>query len=371
MDYNLSTSSGTITLPSQSTLLYKGLKLVGRDSKDWNEPIQQNFVTLVDKVETKMDKVVNQHLIPDVADTYTLGSEDKPFKDLYVGANSFYVNGQKVISDDGGTIVISADDDRNIQIKAKGDGNIEFFPSGTGNLKFKGTVEIATGKMLKTSDGSTLRLNQSIQVDGDINSSGKINGVTMSELALKTDIPDISGKLDKADQKTLLSQMTNDVGFLTTHQDISALANAETVANDISRAIAGVRGGVLATHDTLAKLKTDYERLIDALRVEINAINNLLSSDDATLDTFQEIVSFVKANKRILDSMSVATEYNYGWMSASDKVKLNAIESEANHYVHPDFHTIEQVEGLTRALDERVAKSTPVSAKVGAGIIIY
>lgn len=50
--YNLSSDVGTITIAESQQLDYKGLKLIGKGTADWNEPIQQNFVTLADMITT-------------------------------------------------------------------------------------------------------------------------------------------------------------------------------------------------------------------------------------------------------------------------------------------------------------------------------
>ena len=371
MDYSLTTSNGTIVLPYASTLVYKGLSLLGRDSVDWNYPLQQNFVTLVDKIDTKMNKVLNQSLIPDTPDAYTLGSPTHPFKDLYVGANSLYVNGQKVIQDDNGTINFTADTDQNVRITTSGVGDIEFLPSGVGNIEMKGTVQITAGKFLRTSDGSELRINNPIKVDGNV-LADSFNGYNLALMALKTEIPNITGKADKTELPTAVSQLLNDVGFLTTHQDISNLAVKSAVDTQVSTAILGVLGGVLSTHNTLSKLKTAYEATDASLQVQINGLSDLLTSDTATLDTFQEVVDFVKANKLTLDSMTTATAFNYGWMSASDKNKIDGIDIGANKYVHPTLHSIATIDGLDTALTSKVPKSVVSAVKVGFdGIIIY
>jgi hypothetical protein len=53
MTYNLVTDTGSLALPSNATVQYKGLDLIGRDSINWNEPIQQNFVAVADELDTK------------------------------------------------------------------------------------------------------------------------------------------------------------------------------------------------------------------------------------------------------------------------------------------------------------------------------
>jgi len=55
MIYNLTSDTGTVVVAPSTTIAYKGLSLIGRDSVDWNQPIQQNFVALADEVDLKAD----------------------------------------------------------------------------------------------------------------------------------------------------------------------------------------------------------------------------------------------------------------------------------------------------------------------------
>jgi hypothetical protein len=63
------------------------------------------------------------NLIPATTDTYTLGSPTHVWQDLYVGPGSIYVNGQKVLEDNSGTIQFSADPNQNISILTNGTGD--------------------------------------------------------------------------------------------------------------------------------------------------------------------------------------------------------------------------------------------------------
>ena len=57
------------------------------------------------------------------------------------------------------------------------------------------------------------------------------------------------------------------------------------------------------------------------LQSKINNILNLLSSDDVSLDEFQEIVNFIKANKNKLDNLSVP---NISGLAEALAEKVNA-----------------------------------------------
>ncbi|MFY4754014.1 hypothetical protein ACOTV2_09595, partial [Aliarcobacter butzleri] len=59
---------------------------------------------------------------------------------------------------------------------------------------------------------------------------------------------------------------------------------------------------LLTSNDTTKPLSANQGRV---LKEFIDAINEILSSDDTTLDELQEIVSFIKQNKSTLDNLSV------------------------------------------------------------------
>lgn len=51
MTYNLKDIDGNaVTIPPLKIMDYKGIQLVGRDTVNWNEPFQQNFIKLVDRI---------------------------------------------------------------------------------------------------------------------------------------------------------------------------------------------------------------------------------------------------------------------------------------------------------------------------------
>jgi len=98
----------------------------------------------------------NQDLLPDADQTRSLGSPSLQWKDVYVGPGSLYVNGQKVLEENAGTIVVSADADQNLQVKTTGTGDIEMVPAGTGVVQLKGTVSVLAGKNLTSSDANPI-----------------------------------------------------------------------------------------------------------------------------------------------------------------------------------------------------------------------
>lgn len=110
---------------------------------------------------------IDTDIVPDGDNTRSLGSASKQWKDVFVGPGSLYVNGQEVVSDDSGTIVMSADIDQNIQIQSKGTGDIEFLPAGTGVIQLKGSMSILAGKNLMSSDGNAISVSDDIDMNGN------------------------------------------------------------------------------------------------------------------------------------------------------------------------------------------------------------
>ena len=105
------------------------------------------------------------NIIPSADNTYDLGSTTKMWKDVYIGPGSLYVNGQKVIEDDSGTIVFSADDNQNMSIQPAGSGDLELDPTGSGVIAIKGPLQIEDGQNITNSAGNAVSFSNNVVVD--------------------------------------------------------------------------------------------------------------------------------------------------------------------------------------------------------------
>lgn len=105
------------------------------------------------------------NIIPSADNTYDLGSSSKMWKDVYIGPGSLYVNGQKVIEDDSGTIVFSADANQNMSIQPSGSGDLELDPTGSGVIAIKGPLQIEDGQNITNSAGNAVSFSNNIVVD--------------------------------------------------------------------------------------------------------------------------------------------------------------------------------------------------------------
>jgi hypothetical protein len=108
---------------------------------------------------------VGGNVVPALDNTYDLGSPTQMWKDIYVGPGSLYVNGQKVLQDESGAIVVSADINENLGLRTSGSGNIEFDPTGTGVVNVKGPLVLEAGANISSADGNGINFSNTVQVD--------------------------------------------------------------------------------------------------------------------------------------------------------------------------------------------------------------
>lgn len=105
------------------------------------------------------------HIVPSADNTYNLGSPTNMWKDIYVGPGSLYVNGQKVLQDESGAIVVSADINENLGLRTSGSGNIELDPTGTGVVNVKGPLVIEAGSNITSADGNAVKFGGAVNAD--------------------------------------------------------------------------------------------------------------------------------------------------------------------------------------------------------------
>ena len=105
------------------------------------------------------------NLIPSANNTYSLGSLSNVWKDVYVGPGSLYVNGQKVLEDNAGTIQFSADINQNISILTTGLGDIEVLSGG--DIQLKSNVVLSAGKVITVAGGGSIEQTSNINMNSN------------------------------------------------------------------------------------------------------------------------------------------------------------------------------------------------------------
>ena len=109
--------------------------------------------------------VVSGNIVPSTSNTYTLGTINNVWKDIFVGPGSLYVNGQKVLQDETGVIIVSASVDNNLGLRTSGSGNIELDPTGTGVVSIKGPLVIQAATNITSADGNAVTFGGAINAD--------------------------------------------------------------------------------------------------------------------------------------------------------------------------------------------------------------
>ena len=163
-------------------------------------------------------EAISGNLIPSITNTYSLGTASKVWKDVYVGPGSLYVNGQKVIEDNSGTITVSADTDQNISIISQGTGDVEL--TAGGDIQLKTDVVLTANKTITSSGG--IKLGSNINANSNsINNlddpvaaqDGATKAYVDAQVATKDALSELSGNSDD------ISEGSTNVYFTNTRAD--------------------------------------------------------------------------------------------------------------------------------------------------------
>ena len=102
------------------------------------------------------------------------------------------------------------------------------------------------------------------------------------------------------------SDLQNDRGFLTEHQDLSGYATKGEIpktASDVGADASGTAENKVSAHNTATDAHNDIRLLVQGLTDRLNA---LADSDDTTLDQMSEVVAYIKSNKSLIDAITTS-----------------------------------------------------------------
>lgn len=144
-----------------------------------------------------------------------------------------------------------------------------------------------------------------------------------------------AASFDEIPSKT--SDLQNDSGFLTEHQDLSNYALKSEIpktAADVGAEASGTAESKVSVHNTATDSHNDIRELISGLT---QRLNTLADSDDTTLDQMSEVVAYIKSNKSLIDAITTSkinvsdiidnltTNVSNKPISAAQGVKLKAL----------------------------------------------
>lgn len=140
--------------------------------------------------------------------------------------------------------------------------------------------------------------------------------VTVDDIPQAVDVPTKLSQLENdsgfitsddipaVDIPTKVSDLTNDSNYITL-SDIPEWAKASSkpsyTAKEVGADAFGTAENAVSTHNTNTSAHSDLRDLISGLSTRLNA---LADSDDTTLDQMSEIVTYIKANKTLIDGIT-------------------------------------------------------------------
>ena len=207
---------------------------------------------------TTIAKFNSTGLIPTVNSNgstgFDLGSSNFQWKDVYVSSGSLYVNGQKVLQDDSGTILLTADADQGLTMKTTGTGvstvqseagvNLTTTSSAditlqtaSGQIELNGDIIIQQGKTISTSNSSALTFSDPVTFSSTV--SGLTNIANDLTISGGNDLT-VTGNLTVSGTQTIVNTET-----VTIDDNILVLNNNQTGTPSENAGIEVERGDAL------------------------------------------------------------------------------------------------------------------------------
>ena len=293
------------------------------------------------------------NIIPSADNTYDLGSSSKTWRDVYVGPGSLYVNGQKVLEDSSGTIVVSADSNQNVSVQTSGSGDVELDPTGTGVIQIKGTLQVEDGQNITNSAGNAISFGNNITVDQIASKSTDTNlvlsGNGTGNVTLNDNVA-ITGDLTVSGTTTTVNSET-----ISLADNVIALnSNFTSGSPTEDSGISITRGG--STAKTLLWDETNDKWTVGSETFVAGTFEGALSGNSTTASALSSAVTVGLSG----DASGSAT-----FTSAGDTATISVTIADDSHN-----HVIANVDGLQAALDTKYESGDNISVgTVASGAI--
>lgn len=245
------------------------------------------------------------HILPTVDSDGTtgfdLGSTAAKWRDLYLSQGSLYINNQKVLQDDSGTIIVRADEDQSMTVKTTGTGILTLDSDVSVNFAanlnvIAGAKILGNGDEVVFGDGADMDNNRIINVGTPVDGTDAVNKnyVDQSVTNLVNGAP---GALDTLNE--LANALGDDANF------------AASVASDL----AAINTDIAGNTSDIATLQAD----VASADADIQALSATSTSHVAAIATAQTDITALQ--------QSVAT--NASDISANSTAVTNAIATAA------------------------------------------
>ena len=301
---------------------------------------------------------VDANIVPTTDVTYDLGSSSKQWRDIYVGPGSLYVNGQQVVSDNSGTITVSADDDQNVSLQTGGSGDIELDATGTGNIQIKAPMQIQASNAISSSDGNAIQFSNSIDVDAIESRSADTNLVLTGNGTGNVTVNDslsVTGDLTVSGTTTTVNSETISLADNIIALNSNFTSGSPTEDTGISVTRGGSASKTLLWDETNDKWTVGSETFVAATfegALTGNVTGNVTGSSGST--TGNAATATALANSRTIGLSGDVS--GSGSFDGTGNLTITATIADDSHN-----HTIANVDGLQAALDLKYDSGDNVS----------
>ena len=300
------------------------------DQKGVNKMAQRKFIIdggfkTDDASELLANLTMGGHILPNVDSNgstgFDLGSTTAKWRDLYLSEGSLFINNQKVLQDDSGTIVVSADEDQGLTVKTTGTGVLALQSATTVNVN--GTLQIATGNNITDSAGNAVSFGDKIDMNnnlvtniGTAVASNDAANKSYVDSAISNLVNGAPGAMDTLNE--LANAMGDDANFSTTVTNSIATNSADIVTanTNIATNAADIATNTVAIASNLTAINTKTnEAYVDA-QMALNVTASNTYADQAEADA-----------KAYTDTRETAI--NTAW-AAADSAQTSALQTYAD-----------------------------------------
>ena len=292
-----STAGGTemATKASVDTLSTDTLKDADNDTTVKVEASSDSDEILFTAAGTQVAKFTATGLIPMVNSNGTtgfdLGGTSAKWRDLYLSEGSLYIDGQKVLQSDSGTILVQADSDQGLTVKTTGTGQSTVqsaagvnltttstaditLTTASGQIEFNGDMIVNAGKSITSSNASAITFGSALSVSGTVTGTTFIGAVTGAVTGTVSSIANHSS--------SDLSEGTN-LYYTNARADAritNALKDEDNMASDSATHVA-------SQQSIKAYVDSSVAGIVDSAPAALDTLNELAASlgDDANFAT--------------------------------------------------------------------------------------
>ena len=259
--------------------------------------------------------IMGGSILPTADVTYDLGSPTLMWKDIYVGPGSLYVDGQKVLESDAGTINVTADQDQSLTVKTSGTGVLTLQSASTVN--FAGNLQMASGTAISSNDGT---VTFSDKVDLDNNQMINVGAPTAAGHAANKSYVD----------QEIANLVNGAPGALDTLNELAnALGDDANFASTVATDIATINSNATGMQSQITVLQSDVAAN-DADIVSLNSAVTALQASAGTASTdITALQTSVATNAADISANSTAVTNAISTASADATAKANAAEANA------------------------------------------